>query len=92
MPDALFDQMENNQDKDSRGAQLEKKLKGRYIEKVEGNKPEPTEEELFQAAKEHQAAFKVGTAKEDKETKKYELLLDNQVDFVKADLLTGLME
>ena len=27
-----------------------------------------------------------------KEDKQYELLLDNQVDFVKSDLLTGLME
>ena len=53
-----------------------------------------TEEEIFQQKKEQQASFTVGTAnkKEDKNQKNYELLLDNQVDFVKSDLLEGVLK
>jgi len=53
-----------------------------------------TEEERFWQEKENQAKHTFGnkTKKEQKEDKQYELLIDNQVDFVKSDLLAGLME
>lgn len=52
-----------------------------------------TEEERFWQEKEKQAKTTYGTKiKKTKEEKQYDLLIDNQVDFVKSDLLTGLME
>ena len=56
---------------------------------------EMTEEEKFWQEKEKQASVSFGnkeTKRAKREEKEYELLLDNQVDFVKADLLQGLME
>ena len=52
-----------------------------------------TEEERFWQEKEKQAKVTYGAkGKKTKEEKQYDLLLDNQVDFVKSDLLSGLME
>lgn len=47
-----------------------------------------TEEEKFWQMKEQQAAVSFGT-KKSKEDKKYDLLFDNQVDFVKCDMMKG---
>lgn len=46
-----------------------------------------TEEEKFWQMKEQQASASFGTKKVNKQEKQYELLLDNQVDFIKSDLL-----
>lgn len=42
--------------------------------------------------KQANALFSTKNKKTKKEEKEYELLLDNQVDFVKSDLLGGLMD
>lgn len=42
--------------------------------------------------KEQQATAKFGVSKRRKEDKQYELLLENQVDFIKSDLLEGMIE
>ena len=42
--------------------------------------------------KQAKSSFGVKDKRARKEEKQYELLIDNQVDFVKSDLLTGLME
>ena len=72
-----------------------KKLNQKYRDdRPRGGPPELTEEERFQMDKEKQAWQIVGgtNKKARKEEKQYELLIDNQVDFVKSDLLTGLVE
>lgn len=49
-----------------------------------------TEEEKFWAEKEKQATKGFASQKaEEQVQKKYELLLDNQVDFIKSDLMKG---
>jgi len=42
--------------------------------------------------KEQQANAKFGVSKKRKEDKQYELLLENQVDFIKSDLLQGFIQ
>lgn len=56
-----------------------------------GGPPEATEEEKFWQEKQRQATVSYGAKKVDPEQKRYELLLENQVDFVKSSLLEGLI-
>jgi pre-mRNA-splicing factor ATP-dependent RNA helicase DHX16 len=48
-----------------------------------------TEEEKFWAEKERQANTGIVSKVQDPTQKKYELLLDNQVEFVKSNLMKG---
>lgn len=48
-----------------------------------------TEEERFWEQKEEQAASSFGTKKEDGGQKQYDLIIDNQVEFIKSDLMKG---
>ena len=89
------DQEEEDTGGDTREQRQLKKLNQRYRDdRPRGGPPELTEEERFQLDKEKQAksSFGVKDKRARKEEKQYELLIDNQVDFVKSDLLTGLME
>ena len=89
------DHEEEGAGNESRQQRLFNKLNQKYHEdRPRGGPPELTEEERFQQAKEKQAksTFGVRDKRAKKEEKQYELLLDNQVDFIKSDLLTGLME
>ena len=90
-----FPDHEENEGQLSRQDRLFNKLNQKYREdKPRGGAPEPTEEERFQMEKELQAksTFGVKDKRARREEKQYELLLDNQVDFVKSDLLTGLID
>ena len=69
------------------------KLNQRYTDERRGGKPEMTEEEIFWEQKQKQAKTVFGSRdkKSDVAEKQYELLLDNQVDFVQADLMEGIL-
>ena len=88
------DQEEESEANMTREQRLFKKMNQKYREdRPKAGQPEITEEERFQLDKEKQAnaLFSTKNRKTKKEEKEYELLLDNQVDFVKSDLLGGLM-
>ena len=86
LPGADFD--EDDGQKKSREQRLREKLEAKYNpDQVQGGPPPMTEEEKFWMMKEQQAQTSFGTSKRRKEDKQYELLLENQVDFIKSDLL-----
>ena len=94
------DQEDDEADKTmSRKDRMLSKLNQRYVEeRSRGGAPELTEEEKFWQEKEKQAKSSFGTKQSksgklvSKEQKQYDLLLENQVDFVKSDLMEGLIE
>ena len=82
---------EDDGDKKSREQRLREKLNARYqTDYVQGGAPPMTEEEKFWQMKEQQAAVSFGNKQsKSKEDKKYELLLESQVDFVKSEMMQG---
>ena len=78
---------EDDGDKKSREQRLRDKLNAKYQDGVQGGPPAMTEEERFWQMKEQQAAVKFGS--KSKVEKKYDLILENQVDFVKSDMMKG---
>lgn len=48
-----------------------------------------TEEEKYWQMKEHQANTRFGQTRQPNDGKKYTMLFENQVDFIKADLMKG---
>lgn len=91
----LPDQEDDEEAQMTREQRLFKKMNQKYREdRPKAGQPEITEEERFQMDKEKQANSIFGgtNKKAKKQDKEYELLLDNQVDFVQSDLLGGLME
>jgi len=81
-----------------RKSRLMTKLHAKYKEeRPRGSAPEMTEEERFWQEKEKAADHKINLHREPskrskKEDKQYDLLLDNQVDFVKSDLMGGVFD
>ena len=86
MPGQDLDQ--DDGDKRSRDKRLRDKLNAKY-DGQQGGPPQMTEEEKYWQMKEQQAATRFGQTRQPNDGKKYEMVFENQVDFVKADLMKG---
>jgi|LauGreDrversion4_2_1035121.scaffolds.fasta_scaffold66349_1 hypothetical protein len=80
MPDAYEDD-EGNQQKDKRMAAA--------LKRYEEEKKQLTEQEQWEEDQQRKARAAFGV-KVSKEQKNYELLIDNQVDFIQSSILAGI--
>ncbi|TNV84818.1 hypothetical protein FGO68_gene10396 [Halteria grandinella] len=83
MPDAYEDE-DGHQNKDKRMAAA--------LKRYEEEKKTLTEQEQWEVDQQKKAAAFFGTKKLSKDQKNYELLLENQVDFIQSTILAGIVD
>ena len=85
MPDAY---------EDEHGNLRTDKKKAVLLKRYEEEKTELTEQEIWEQTQNNKNTLKIGTEKptEDKEQKEYDLIVENQIDFLQSEMLDGEMQ